>query len=58
MLLRPSMVADAGDRVRIVEVSPLMREMVVGAMRWPLTAPLDRIGRAYFDRPPLSFRRG
>ncbi|CAN7457053.1 helix-turn-helix transcriptional regulator [Phenylobacterium sp. LjRoot225] len=41
-------VPPTGDRVRIVEVSPLMREMVQGAMRWPLTAPQDATGRAYF----------
>jgi len=34
--------------VRIVEVSPLMREMIIGAMRWPISAPLDETGEAYF----------
>lgn len=48
VLLAPAMVADAGRRVRIVEVSPLMREMVIGAMRWPLSAPQDEVGCAYF----------
>lgn len=48
VLLAPAMVADPGRRVRIVEVSPLMREMVIGAMRWPLSAPQDEVGRAYF----------
>jgi transcriptional regulator GlxA family with amidase domain len=42
------MVADAGRWVRIIEVSPLMRAMVMGAMRWPLSAPQDEVGRAYF----------
>jgi AraC-like DNA-binding protein len=69
VLLHPSLIADAGDRVRIVEVSPLMREMVIGAMRWPLKTPLDPVGRAYFnafallcaewiqDEAPLSLPR-
>ncbi len=40
---------DAGhDHVRIVEVSPLMREMLIGAMRWPIDQPQDATGRAYF----------
>ena len=49
VFLRPDLIADAGDRVRIIQVSPLMREMVMGAMRWPLNAPLDQTGRRYFD---------
>jgi AraC-like DNA-binding protein len=48
ILLAPEAVQPAGDRVRIVQVSPLMREMVIGAMRWPLHEPQDATGRAYF----------
>lgn len=48
VLFSPEMVEGAGDRVRIVEVCPLMREMVLGAMRWPLEAPQDETARAYF----------
>lgn len=48
VLFSPHMVAEAGDRIRIIEVSPLMREMVIGAMRWPLTAPQNATGQAYF----------
>lgn len=48
ILFAPEMVRPAGDRVRIIEVSPLMREMVLGAMRWPLQAPQDDTARAYF----------
>jgi AraC-like DNA-binding protein len=48
VLFAPHMVQPAGDRVRIVEVSPLMREMVMGAMRWPLGARQDATGLAYF----------
>jgi transcriptional regulator GlxA family with amidase domain len=34
--------------VRILEVSSLMREMILAAMRWPLQEPQDATGRAYF----------
>ena len=48
ILFTPHMVPQAGDRVRIIEVSPLMREMVLGAMRWPLFGEQDETARAYF----------
>jgi AraC-like DNA-binding protein len=48
VLFAPHMVESAGDRVRIVEVPPLMRAMVLGAMRWPLGSQQDSTGRAYF----------
>ena len=35
--------------MRVVLVPPLMREMIMGAMRWPLTEPLQRSGRTYFQ---------
>src|SRR5579862_2234772 len=34
ILFAADSVPSPGDRIRIVEVSPLMREMVLGAMRW------------------------
>lgn len=48
IVLSREMVPNAGDRVRIIEVSPLMREMVLGAMRWPLQGSQDAAGKAYF----------
>jgi transcriptional regulator GlxA family with amidase domain len=48
ILFAQEAVALADHRVRIVEVSPLMREMVRGAMRWPLHESLDATGQAYF----------
>jgi AraC-like DNA-binding protein len=48
LLFAPALVPEAGERVRIVAVSPLMREMVIGAMRWPAGAPQDETARAYF----------
>jgi AraC-like DNA-binding protein len=48
ILFAPEAVQPAGDRVRILEVSTLMREMILAAMRWPLQEPQDATGRAYF----------
>jgi AraC-like DNA-binding protein len=48
VLFAPAAVQPAGDRVRILEVSSLMREMILAAMRWPLQEPQDATGRAYF----------
>lgn len=48
ILFAQDAILTAGDRVRIVEVSPLMREMLLGAMRWPLHRELDVTGQAYF----------
>jgi AraC-like DNA-binding protein len=49
VFFQPGLIAAAGDRVRIIQVSPLMREVVIGAMRWPLNSPLDKTGRRYFQ---------
>jgi transcriptional regulator GlxA family with amidase domain len=43
------MVTGAGSRIRVVLVPPLMREMIVGAMRWPITESVPPIGRAYLE---------
>jgi AraC-like DNA-binding protein len=48
VMLAPELVPNAGKHVCILQVSPLMREMVIGAMRWQITAPLDTTGDAYF----------
>jgi AraC-like DNA-binding protein len=42
-------VADAEQRVRTVMVSPLMREMMREAMRWPIGAPVDALRTSFFD---------
>ena len=41
-------VEQPGERIRVVTVCPLMRQMVIGAMRWPIDRPLDDIGAAYY----------
>jgi AraC-like DNA-binding protein len=56
VLFAPDMVPDAGDRVRIMLVSPLMRAMIIGAMRWQLGKPLDHVGKAYFNTLALLCR--
>lgn len=35
----PALIAEPGRHVRILPVSPLMREMIAAAMRWPIAAP-------------------
>lgn len=42
-------VANAGDRVRTVVVSPLMREMLRESMRWPLQAEETRLRKAFYS---------
>lgn len=48
LLLSPEMIPDAGDRVRVLRVSPLMREMIAEAVRWPLERPQNDTGRHFF----------
>lgn len=48
LLLDPRMIPDAGERVRVLRVSPLMREMIAEAVRWPLDRPLEQTGRIFF----------
>lgn len=48
VVLAPERVPDAGTGVRIIHVSPLMREMVATAVRWPLDRAPDATGEAFF----------
>ena len=48
ILFAADLVQSVGERVRIIEASPLMREMMKAAMRWPLSEPQDGTGHAYF----------
>jgi AraC-like DNA-binding protein len=36
VLFDPSLVQPPGDRVRIIDASPLLREMILHAVRWPI----------------------
>jgi AraC-like DNA-binding protein/quercetin dioxygenase-like cupin family protein len=39
VLFAPDLVPDPGASVRVIEVSPLLREMILHAVRWPVTRP-------------------
>jgi AraC-like DNA-binding protein/quercetin dioxygenase-like cupin family protein len=39
VMFDPALVADPGDRARIIAVSPLIREMMRYAQRWPIDRP-------------------
>jgi hypothetical protein len=39
VMFDPELVADGGDRARILAVSPLIREMMIYALRWPIDRP-------------------
>jgi AraC-like DNA-binding protein/quercetin dioxygenase-like cupin family protein len=36
VMFDPQLIPDAGDRARIIAVSPLIREMMIYALRWPI----------------------
>jgi AraC-like DNA-binding protein/quercetin dioxygenase-like cupin family protein len=40
VMFDPTLIADGGDRARIVAVSPLIREMMIYALRWPIDRPV------------------
>ena len=43
------LVADGGDRARILAVSPLIREMMIYGLRWPIDRPEgDAVSDAFF----------
>jgi AraC-like DNA-binding protein len=49
VFFEPKLVDDAGDRVRILAVAPLVREMIIGSLRWPIDrAESEPITHSYF----------
>lgn len=56
IFLPAAWVKPAGDRILILRVSPLMREMITEGMRWPIEAPEDPVGRTYFKTLALLCR--
>lgn len=56
VFLPPASVEAAGDRIRILRASPLMREMMIEAMRWPIDQPADPVGRSFFKTVALLCR--
>jgi AraC-like DNA-binding protein len=50
VFFEPRMVPAAGDRVRVLAATPLLREMIVFAARWPIgRTDRDDIADAFFD---------
>lgn len=45
----PEMLEDPEQRVRTLMVSPLMREMMQEAMRWPIGLPESSVGKIFFE---------
>lgn len=49
VLFATELVPTAGDRVRIIAVPPLIREMIIHAVRWPITRTgPDQVADTYF----------
>ncbi len=49
VMFDPALVAGAGDRARILAVSPLIREMMIYALRWPIDRPDgDEVSDGFF----------
>jgi AraC-like DNA-binding protein len=57
VFFEPAMVPLAGDRVRILAAAPVIREMLVYAMRWPIDRrESDPTADAFFDALALLAR--
>ena len=50
----PTVVAAPGDRARILAVSPLIREMMIYALRWPIDRPTATSESDGFSAPGRS----
>lgn len=49
VMFDPQLIPDGGDRARIIAVSPLVREMMLYALRWPVDRPQgDEVSDAFF----------
>lgn len=49
VMFDPAMIAEPGDRARIIAVSPLIREMMIYALRWPIERSHgDRVSDGFF----------
>ena len=54
VMFDPQLIPHAGDRARILAVSPLIREMMIYALRWPIDR---RVGAAQDEAVPDAFFR-
>ena len=41
VMFEPHLIPDAGDRARIIAVSPLIRELMIHALKWPIDRRTD-----------------
>jgi AraC-like DNA-binding protein/quercetin dioxygenase-like cupin family protein len=49
VMFAPELISDAGGRARIIAVSPLIREMMIYALRWPIDrASGDHVSDGFF----------
>jgi AraC-like DNA-binding protein len=49
VFFEPKLIDAPGDRVRILAVAPLVREMIIGSLRWPIDrAESEAITESYF----------
>jgi AraC-like DNA-binding protein/quercetin dioxygenase-like cupin family protein len=49
VMFDPELIADGGDRARIIAVSPLIREMMIYGLRWPIDrADGDAVSDGFF----------
>ncbi|MEN4473829.1 helix-turn-helix transcriptional regulator [Mycolicibacterium cosmeticum] len=49
VMFDPAMITEPGDRARIIAVSPLIREMMIYALRWPIERSHgDRVSDGFF----------
>ena len=49
VFFEPELIGDPGDRVRILAVDPLIREMIIGSLRWPIDrTESEPITESYF----------
>ena len=49
VMFDPAVIPDGGDRARILAVSPLLREMLLYALRWPIDrAAGDKVSDSFF----------
>ena len=49
VMFDPELIPNGGDRARILAVSPLLREMVIHALRWPIDRPAgDEVSDRFF----------
>jgi AraC-like DNA-binding protein len=54
VMLPPTLVAHGGDRIKVIAVPALLREMIFEAVRWPVGSPWGRSGEAPLSLPTSS----